>query len=130
MSSTIHEARRAAGSAGEGGLLSFGRGKAIPALGGGALLTEKGSELGRAVRAPGGGGRGFLRPCRAALQGIFFHPTLYGIPASIPALGIGEDLPYVAPGVVNRHDDLPPKRVRLDDARPRDPPVPVEVPLE
>ena len=79
-----------AGGAGEGGILSFGRGKAIPALGGGALLAEKGSDLDRAVRAPGGGGRGVLRPCRAALQGIFLRPSLYGIPASIPALGIGE----------------------------------------
>ncbi|MBN1826808.1 MAG: DegT/DnrJ/EryC1/StrS family aminotransferase [Candidatus Eisenbacteria bacterium] len=83
---------KTAGAAGEGGLLSFGRGKAIPALGGGALLVEKGGTLDGALRVPAGGGRGALRTCEAWAQSLFFRPSLYGIPASLPWLGIGETI--------------------------------------
>jgi len=86
------DGERPAGSAGVAGLLSFGRGKGIPALGGGAVLLEKGSEAEAAFRAFAGGGRGAAKTARAAAQALFFRPSLYGIPASFPPLRIGETI--------------------------------------
>lgn len=78
------------GGGGAVGILSFGRGKGLPALGGGALLLPDRSPLAgalpeRAAPRPGAGG-----VLRALLHGLFFRPRLYGIPAALPFLGVGE----------------------------------------
>jgi len=74
-------------------VLSFGRGKGMTAGSGGALMTRDTAiattmadfrdQLGRGVR----GGRELLS---LAAQGLLSHPNLYRLPASIPALKLGE----------------------------------------
>ena len=82
----------ALGSLGSLTVLSFGRGKGTTAGAGGALLArdetrEPGCWRGRPASsdATEGAGRGLL-----AAQWMFGRPALYGIPASIPALRLGE----------------------------------------
>ncbi len=68
-------------------ILSFGRGKGLNAGGGGALLVE-GDGLPDAVLSPTSGT--IIHWLKAAASQCLAHPTLYGVPARIPALGLGE----------------------------------------
>ncbi|MFH1279723.1 MAG: DegT/DnrJ/EryC1/StrS family aminotransferase [Candidatus Eisenbacteria bacterium] len=80
----------AVGSAGAAGILSFGRGKGLPALGGGAVVIPGGSPLAGVIpdgAPPVRGGGGVIL---AVLHGLFFRPSLYGIPAVLPFLHVGE----------------------------------------
>lgn len=84
------------GSIGHLGVFSFGRGKPVSALGGGAL-TINDPALAGAVgdvvktlpsrRAPGSGVRHALS---VLAYSVLLHPRAYWIPRAIPALGIGE----------------------------------------
>jgi perosamine synthetase len=79
------------GSLGDVSILSFGRGKGLFGGHGGALLIRShdhtdriSSQLSSATR------RGASEWCSAVLQWALGRPSLYGIPASIPALRLGE----------------------------------------
>ncbi|HEU4700631.1 MAG TPA: DegT/DnrJ/EryC1/StrS family aminotransferase [Gemmatimonadales bacterium] len=85
---------RPAGALGSLGVLSFGRGKGMTGGGGGALLAndERGLRALATVRAERtpAAGRG-LRPLAASVaQWILARPALYGLPAALPFLGLGE----------------------------------------
>jgi perosamine synthetase len=80
---------RPLGGLGDTSVLSFGRGKGWTGGGGGALLTRgsgalplarNGRDLGAELRAL----------TLAAAQWAFGRPALYGIPAALPWLGLGE----------------------------------------
>ncbi len=71
-------------------VLSFGRGKALPALGGGAVLFPEGNTLARAWERLAKGGRGSRSLLRAWAYRIFFSRTCYRYPAALPFLRIGE----------------------------------------
>lgn len=84
---------RPLGSGGSLSVLSFGRGKGITGGGGGALLAN--DDLGRRALAvvedhmtTGRAGWGEL--LRLAAQWMFGRPSIYGIPASVSWLGLGE----------------------------------------
>jgi perosamine synthetase len=87
---------RRLGSIGETATLSFGRGKGWTGGQGGAFLTRS-SERTRATELAT---PGFFDQARAVLalagQWALGRPAVYGIPSSIPALGLGETL-YRAP---------------------------------
>lgn len=94
---------RRAGSLGDLSVLSFGRGKGWTAGGGGALmaLTGRGEESLARI------GTTDLRPtasvpamARSLAQWVLGRPSLYGIPARIPLLGLGETVyrPPTPPG--------------------------------
>ena len=90
---------RRLGASGDLGILSFGRGKGMTAGGGGALLATgpRGRELLDASRlrvARGGPGVGSW--VRLTAQALLSHPMVYGIPARIPWLALGET-PYHEP---------------------------------
>jgi len=78
------------GASGEAGILSFGRGKAIASLGGGALLLPRSGPLADVGSSEGAPPRGTVSYLWASLYHLFFRPALYGIPARIPFLHIGE----------------------------------------
>jgi dTDP-4-amino-4,6-dideoxygalactose transaminase len=84
---------RPLGSFGSVSVLSFGRGKGMPGGGGGALLAhdERGMEIVRWAKSqPGPGGRGWWSLAALAAQGVLGRPSLYGIPAALPFLHLGE----------------------------------------
>jgi len=90
---------RQLGAWGDLGILSFGRGKGRTGGGGGALLAN--SERGLMVLSKLNGtsaaaSRGTLNIAKLAAQWAFGRPTLYGLPASLPFLGLGETK-YKAP---------------------------------
>ncbi len=70
-------------------VVSFGRGKPVNLLGGGALLLPEGSELAQAVRAPE-----HTMPALGTLKRRVFaallHPLPYGLLSRLPGLGLGE----------------------------------------
>ena len=83
------------GTLGDAGLYSFGRGKAVTCVRGGAIVTNS-DDLGRALAlahralpSPGLGAR-----VRTLIEAIgllvFLRPSLYPLPASLPFLGLGE----------------------------------------
>lgn len=81
------------GSFGSLAVLSFGRGKGMSGGGGGALLAH--DETGEAVvdavgEVPPPAGRGARELFVAAAQWAFARPSLYGVPAALPWLGLGE----------------------------------------
>lgn len=89
-------AGRPLGAAGDFGVLSFGRGKGVTGGSGGALLIRT-PDL--ASSAPNVGASHVSRFKSAAIltaQWAMARPGLYGIPASIPWLGLGET-PFHAP---------------------------------
>jgi dTDP-4-amino-4,6-dideoxygalactose transaminase len=88
---------RPLGSLGAISVLSFGRGKGWTGGGGGALLLRAApaSSAPSADRAASA----LSALVRAAAQWALGRPGLYGIPASIPTLGLGETR-YHAPGAV------------------------------
>lgn len=76
-------------------VLSFGRGKGWTGLGGGALLLR--TERARGAVEAGGRGEGMGSSggrvgmgVRGAAQWLLGRPSVYGIPARVPALGLGE----------------------------------------
>ena len=75
------------------GILSFGRGKALCGIGGGAVLCFTGAEgktpSGSSGKQPGvlGEGKDLMR---SVLYWLFENPVLYTLPASLPLLGLGE----------------------------------------
>lgn len=85
--------KRPAGSLGSLGVLSFGRGKGRTGGGGGALLANDpaGDALLESVRAllrpPLRGGRKLIS---LLAQWMLARPRIYGVPASLPFLGLGE----------------------------------------
>lgn len=90
---------RRLGASGDLGILSFGRGKGMTAGGGGALVArgERGSQLLERARARlAAGGRGTSSFARLAAQAVLSHPLLYGVPARMPWLGLG-DTPFHEP---------------------------------
>lgn len=90
---------RRLGSWGDLGVLSFGRGKGMTAGGGGALLANgtRGRQLLEQARARvAAGGRGTGSFARLAAQALLSHPMLYGVPARMPWLALG-DTPFHEP---------------------------------
>ncbi len=85
---------RLLGSFGSVSVLSFGRGKGMTGGGGGALLAHDDRGLGVLDRARGEigsrGERGGLRVAALLSQLVLGRPSLYGIPASMPFLHLGE----------------------------------------
>jgi len=84
---------RPLGSWGDLGVLSFGRGKGRTGGGGGVLLAnnDRGADIVEGSRGcPGSGGSGFNSIAKLAVQWALGRPALYGIPASLPFLGLGE----------------------------------------
>lgn len=90
---------RTLGSLADMSVLSFGRGKGTTAGSGGALLvkTPALAEWAQQTRlAFGTNPRGGREVISLAAQWLLTHPMLYGVPASIPALRLGE-MVYHAP---------------------------------
>jgi len=84
---------RPLGSLGTVSVLSFGRGKGITGGGGGALLaTAEGDPrcVAWARERIASGGRGAAHLVKLAAQWVLGRPSLYGIPARLPFLGLGE----------------------------------------
>lgn len=79
---------RRAGSLGDVSVLSFGRGKGWTGGGGGALLGRSEERTPPTESAAVPGAIGVLG--RSLVQCILSSPSLYGVPARIPALGLGE----------------------------------------
>jgi dTDP-4-amino-4,6-dideoxygalactose transaminase len=90
---------RPAGSLGPVSVLSFGRGKGMTGGGGGALLASdpRGEAIVRHARLElGGADAGWGDLARAAALWMLARPWIYGLPASLPFLHLGETL-YHAP---------------------------------
>ena len=90
---------RPAGGIGSLSVLSFGRGKGRTGGGGGALLANDsaGAALLATVREfPGPAPRGGRQLIALVAQWLLARPWVYGIPASLPFLGLGETV-YHAP---------------------------------
>lgn len=92
---------RPLGSFGALSVLSFGRGKGWTGSGGGALLLRHGVRIDSAsdmMPASDPGVRASLRAfVNACAQMLLSHPLVYGIPASLPFLHLGDTL-YKQPG--------------------------------
>ena len=80
------------GNGGAAGVLSFGRGKSLPALGGGALLVDPRGPLSGASGTSAVGPRGAGAFLRACAYRAFLSRGLYGAARWIPFLGIGETI--------------------------------------
>ena len=98
---------RPVGSLGDLGVLSFGRGKGRTGGSGGALLslTPAGIHLldrvaGRALPGPSLGAQGSAA-AKLLVQWLLGRPSIYGLPASIPRLGLGQTH-FKAPRPVTR----------------------------
>lgn len=76
-----------AGGRGDFGILSFGRGKPLSALGGGALLAKVPLEAPELEAAHEGRWRALLE---ALAYDVALSPRVFGWLAAVPALGIGE----------------------------------------
>jgi dTDP-4-amino-4,6-dideoxygalactose transaminase len=90
---------RRLGAWGDLGVLSFGRGKGMTAGGGGALLATglRGQQLLAQARGRlADGGRGAGSVARLAVQALLSHPLVYGVPARMPFLALG-DTPFHSP---------------------------------
>lgn len=83
---------RAVGALGRLSVLSFGRGKGWTGGGGGALLARRGMKqaLGSLQEFAPRAAPAFAGLFAAAAQWTFGRPSLYGIPASLPWLHLGE----------------------------------------
>ena len=86
---------RWAGTAGDAGFFSFGRGKTVSACGGGAIVTNA-PDLGAALRREWetverpSGVRSAAALAESALMSVLVRPQFYWLPAHLPFLGIGE----------------------------------------
>ena len=82
-----------AGSHGDLGILSFGRGKGLTGGAGGAVITtdDRGAALLQAQRRAADETRpGWAEWSRVLMQLLLARPSIYAIPASIPFLRLGE----------------------------------------
>lgn len=79
-----------AGTRGDLGVLSFGRGKPLSALGGGALVAPEGAPPAPERSAGGGPLAGLRALARAAAWDAALAPAVFAALARVPALGIGE----------------------------------------
>lgn len=81
-----------AGSHGDFGILSFGRGKGLNAGGGGALLanTTEAHALLTQLDELSGRAAGWDCVMRATAQWMLARPSLYAVPAALPFLRLGE----------------------------------------
>jgi dTDP-4-amino-4,6-dideoxygalactose transaminase len=82
---TVHGRR--GGSQASLGVLSFGRGKGLNAGGGGALLCRRSDNWAELDAA--GDANGLVALLLASAAELLSHPVVYGVPAGIPALGVG-----------------------------------------
>ncbi|MEX0907230.1 MAG: DegT/DnrJ/EryC1/StrS family aminotransferase, partial [Gemmatimonadota bacterium] len=80
---------RALGSFGDLSVLSFGRGKGWTGGGGGALLLRH-PDVHVPAPMPPGRGRGIRVATLAGAQWLLSNPRLYGVPAAMPWLHLGE----------------------------------------
>lgn len=81
------------GTIGDVAILSFGRGKGMTSGSGGAVVvrTPELSAWTRLVNAElGDASRGGMKVMALAAQSLLTHPSVYRLPASIPALKLGE----------------------------------------
>jgi aminotransferase EvaB len=78
------------GGAGAAGILSFGRGKSLPALGGGAVLADAGGPLAEAAGPGGEPPRGTGALVRALGHRALFSPRVYGVARRVPFFRVGE----------------------------------------
>jgi perosamine synthetase len=84
---------RPVGSTGDMSILSFGRGKGWTGSGGGALLARgAGTALIEITTVDEAASGSAARVIAAAAQWLLARPALYALPASIPALGLGETI--------------------------------------
>jgi perosamine synthetase len=86
---------RAAGALGALSVLSFGRGKGVTGGSGGALLAhdDAGTHVVERARVLlGEPRRGWREVVTTAAQLLLQHPNLYGIPAALPFLHLGETI--------------------------------------
>ncbi|UCF20380.1 MAG: DegT/DnrJ/EryC1/StrS family aminotransferase [Gemmatimonadota bacterium] len=93
---------RPLGSLGQVSVVSFGRGKGWTGMGGGALLLR--GEIAATVDARVAGsafGVELKTMVNATAQWALGRPSLYGLPASIPWLGLGETI-YKKPAAVHQ----------------------------
>jgi dTDP-4-amino-4,6-dideoxygalactose transaminase len=91
--------QRPLGAWGDVGVLSFGRGKGTTGGGGGALVANReagGKLLHRARPLVGPGLAGATDLVRLAAQWLLARPAIYGVPAALPFLGLGQTA-YRAP---------------------------------
>lgn len=79
-----------AGSLGDLSILSFGRGKGWTGGSGGAVLARRGREDVLPASLPEASGSRLVEAGKAAAVWFLARPSLYGLPARIPALGLGE----------------------------------------
>jgi perosamine synthetase len=85
----------AAGTLGDVGFYSFGRGKAVTSVHGGAIVTHS-ADIGRELTreyatVPEAGARhGIAALVEAVALWCFLRPSLYWLPASLPFVGLGE----------------------------------------
>ena len=98
---------RPAGALGSISILSFGRGKGRTGGRGGALLAhDRAGEAAvrRARLRAGGGGAGWGDVASAAALWALARPSVYGVPASLPFLRLGETIhhPPSPPGTMSR----------------------------
>jgi dTDP-4-amino-4,6-dideoxygalactose transaminase len=90
-----HWRGRPLGTHGSLGVLSFGRGKGRTGGGGGALIAndERGERILACMNGQLSDRRsGLLELVKLAAQWCFGRPSLYGLPAALPCLGLGETL--------------------------------------
>ncbi len=85
---------RSSTSGGDDAVVSFGRGKGITGGSGGALLRRSAAPAfaaeAEAASLADSGALGLRDAVASAALWLLTHPTIYGIPASIPALKLGE----------------------------------------
>jgi dTDP-4-amino-4,6-dideoxygalactose transaminase len=107
-----------AGARGDVGVLSFGRGKPIQALGGGALLWR--DEALGFLEPPPPRGRPLLARARAHAWNAAQHATVFPWLAAVPALGVGRTVfdPAFARGAIGG-DALVLAASALDQLAPR-----------
>ena len=117
----LHGARL--GSLADISILSFGRGKGTTAGSGGAVLVRTGllAEWARKTRAAllASRGRGGRQIVNLAAQWMLSHPDVYRLPASIPALKLGEMIYHRAgtPRAISAAAAaILPTALKLDDA--------------
>jgi perosamine synthetase len=85
----------AAGTLGDVGFYSFGRGKAVTSVHGGAIVTHS-ADIGRELASEyttvpeSGVRRGITALLEAVALWGFLRPSLYWLPASLPFIGLGE----------------------------------------
>lgn len=98
-------AGRPLASIGSLGVLSFGRGKGVTGGAGGALIANDASgrrALERVRMRPSRGACGWADLARLAAQWLLGRPSIYGLPAALPWLGLG---------VTHYHRPWPPRDI-------------------